>query len=560
MSTTVFSLSSAGESYLVTSISPGFPFTLSKSSGDTIPVGAIIDSAGLNFSATYQYSALRLFVAALGASNLHDPRSTSGNSASANILEALNVALYETNFYAGLEELGITVKGAGKGGASTDGNVFSIRSNSSITLTVNWHTQTATGAPTTVVMSGVVAETDTTMTFSGATPGESNAISGYEIQYAESADGSTWSSWTALKTITSAATYGSTTVALSSTRGNYRKYRIRTLGAEGIHSDWVETAAVRKNSAPISPTMLIVSPKTYLSGGVFIGWSGQSDADNNINHYVILRAISTDGGATFPTIDEIATVYASPYIDYPSASSGNVISYSVKAVDAFDVGGSYDVYDFTVINTPPSAPTINAPGAGKTIYNSRPRFLVTLGADVNGQNQTISASGYAPSTLGAQSPGKKLILQSSNAASIGTVSISATQADSLGAASSAATRSTTYAEPVFTDAALNAGGTPTKAVHMTEIREMVNTVRAYYGLSAYAWAETITAGTTPLANWSAHVTELRTAIDEVIAYVNAWDTTATANKIPVPSWIVVTSGQKPSAAAIEQIRAVLVTL
>ena len=138
--------------------------------------------------------------------------------------------------------------------------------------------------------------------------------------------------------------------------------------------------------------------------------------------------------------------------------------------------------------------------------------------------------------------------------------MSATQSDILGASSAAATRDTTYAEPSFTDAALSAGATAMKAVHVNELRVMVNIVRNYYGLSAYSWSETITAGTTPLANWAAHITELRAAIDGIVSYVNAWDSTATANKIPAPSWILITGGQKPSAAAIEQIRAVLTTL
>lgn len=66
----------------------------------------------------------------------------------------------------------------------------------------------------------------------------------------------------------------------------------------------------------------------------------------------------------------------------------------------------------------------------------------------------------------------------------------------------------------FTDPTLTARSTPIKAIHMTELQERVNTLRTFYGLSAYGFS-TITAGTTKLSDWSAHAGEIRSAIDEV---------------------------------------------
>jgi hypothetical protein len=44
--------------------------------------------------------------------------------------------------------------------------------------------------------------------------------------------------------------------------------------------------------------------------------------------------------------------------------------------------------------------------------------------------------------------------------------------------------------PVFTDDPLVAGATAVKAVHLTELRSYITTVRARYGLSAPAWTDT----------------------------------------------------------------------
>ena len=82
---------------------------------------------------------------------------------------------------------------------------------------------------------------------------------------------------------------------------------------------------------------------------------------------------------------------------------------------------------------------------------------------------------------------------------------------------------------------------------MNELRDMIDTMRACYGMSAYPWAQTITAGTTSLAGWTTHVTEMRTAIDEVVTFVNGWDSNTSTIGISLPAWISITSN-KPSVA------------
>lgn len=84
------------------------------------------------------------------------------------------------------------------------------------------------------------------------------------------------------------------------------------------------------------------------------------------------------------------------------------------------------------------------------------------------------------------------------------------------ATSTAATLTVTRSATVFTDDPLQAGLTPMKAVHITELRAYVNTLRSRYGLAAVSWTDpTLGAGTTPVK--AVHVTELQASL--IAAYV-----------------------------------------
>ena len=108
-------------------------------------------------------------------------------------------------------------------------------------LEITYHpTPAACTAPTVLSVADTVAESDTTLSWSGATGGANNAVTGYEIQYGDSTNNTTWGEWTSLTTVTTAATSGSVSVSPPSTRGNYRRFRIRTLGEAGseYYSPW----------------------------------------------------------------------------------------------------------------------------------------------------------------------------------------------------------------------------------------------------------------------------------------------------------------------------------
>lgn len=96
----------------------------------------------------------------------------------------------------------------------------------------------------------------------------------------------------------------------------------------------------------------------------------------------------------------------------------------------------------------------------------------------------------------------------------------------------------------FTDSPLVAGETYVKALHMKELQDRANALRSFYGLSAYGFS-TITSGTTGLKDWTAHVNEIRRAVDEISTNHAAWIA------IPVNC---------PRADVIEQLRAVILAM
>lgn len=130
-------------------------------------------------------------------------------------------------------------------------NTSATGANSSIKWTCNAIAYTACGAPTTCSLNKMLSSGDNVvLSWSGATAGTANAVTGYEIQRAESTNGNAWGAWAAL-TVTTAT---SLSVAPPSTYGNYYRYRVRTRGAAGsaYYSAWKVCAnTLRRGHAPL---------------------------------------------------------------------------------------------------------------------------------------------------------------------------------------------------------------------------------------------------------------------------------------------------------------------
>lgn len=75
----------------------------------------------------------------------------------------------------------------------------------------------------------------------------------------------------------------------------------------------------------------------------------------------------------------------------------------------------------------------------------------------------------------------------------------------------------------WTDSTLTAGVSSIRAVHLTQLQERIAAIRAFYGLSAYAFTA-VTARQTKIAKWAALIGELRSAIDGITTNHAAWNT------------------------------------
>ena len=75
----------------------------------------------------------------------------------------------------------------------------------------------------------------------------------------------------------------------------------------------------------------------------------------------------------------------------------------------------------------------------------------------------------------------------------------------------------------WTDQTLTAGVSSIRAVHLTQLQERIAVIRAFYGLSAYAFTA-VTARKTKIATWAALIGELRSAIDGITTNHAAWNT------------------------------------
>ena len=97
-----------------------------------------------------------------------------------------------------------------------------------------------------------------------------------------------------------------------------------------------------------------------------------------------------------------------------------------------------------------------------------------------------------------------------------TIRVTATDPGGLSAAQTFTVTVSNRATRSFTDHPLVRGVTPIRAVHVTELRERIDALRAAAGLARFGWTDpVITAGVTPVRR--VHLTELRSALTAAYA-------------------------------------------
>ncbi|HBT64599.1 MAG TPA: hypothetical protein DEB10_08075, partial [Ruminococcaceae bacterium] len=433
---------------------------------------------------------------------------------------------------------------------------------------------TACGAPTACSASVTLAEGNLSLSWSGASDGAGNAITSYEIQFSDSADNSTWGAWMALTTVITTATSSILSVSPSTTRGNYRRFRVRTRGAAGesFYSDWtVSGNTVRRNTLPTPPSSFNAAPAIYESTTITLTWNGTIPGTSAIKQYVIQRSTSTDG-TNWSAYEALTIVVSSSasgtFIANASQIAGMYTRYRISVTDTLDAVSAYVVSGTVKKNSPPTAPVIVCPVSGSSSYNATPRFMITTGIEPDGQTQIVevkidssawlnsvdnpemfSISGYLGNSV-------KTVYQAETlTAGSHTVTVRCLDSD-IESSSPEVVRTFTVLSPPFET--ITANETHVKATHIQTLRTAVNLARSYYNLSPVAWSEDITAGKTTIKNWPFHIVELRKAIEPVVTAINGFDSSS-AFDIPPDTWLPLGTG-RPRADVMQQIQDLILML
>jgi len=177
---------------------------------------------------------------------------------------------------------------------------------SRIRLDIEWTPRTtAITAPTALSVSPAISENTAMLSWSGTVAGINNAITGYNIQFSDASNNSTWGAWQDLTTISNTATSGVQLVPASSTRGHFRRFRMQAFGVAGagFASGWrVSSNSVRRNIFPNAPTAVTASPVIYSDEYVSLVWSGASAGLSPIRGFQIASRTS-DGVPTPPDLN-----------------------------------------------------------------------------------------------------------------------------------------------------------------------------------------------------------------------------------------------------------------
>ena len=433
---------------------------------------------------------------------------------------------------------------------------------------------TACGAPTVCTVSATLSEGNVTLSWSGASGGAGNAITSYEIQYSDSTDNSDWGDWIALTTVSTSATSSILSVSPPSTRGNYRRFRIRTRGAAGesFYSDWtVSSNTVRRNTLPPPPTSFTATPTIYESATVTLSWSGTIPGTSAIKQYVIQRSTSTDGinwSAYEALTIVVSNATSGTYTTSASQIAGTYTRYRISVTDTLDAVSGYVVSGNVKKNSPPTAPAIVCPVSGSSGYNTTPRFMITTGIEPDGQTQIVEVkidtgawvnsvdNSEMFSVSGYLGNGVKTMYQAP-ALTIGTHTVTVRCLDSdIGSSSPEVVRTFTVLPSPFET--VTANETHVKATHIQTLRNAVNTIRSYYNLPSAVWNEDIVAGKTAVKNWPFHIMELRKAIESVITAINSFASSSTFD-IPPITWMPIGTG-RPRADVMQQIQDLILML
>ena len=221
--------------------------------------------------------------------------------------------------------------------------------------------------------SGIIAPGDTvTVSWSGATNGTGNTITGYDIDYATSSDGSSWSSWTYRKTVNTTSGSGSWDDVPGISRGQYQKYRVRTRGTAGSnwYSGYKESSnTIQMNRLPVMSSLTrnkTVIPEQESSTITYSGSADSGDSGQSITKFE-KRFYRSDGSV--PNWSDVTssngTFSFSETVSSGDAEAGKRFECQVRAYDGKEYSSVSTVS--TTVNTKPVINSITTTPDGDTV-------------------------------------------------------------------------------------------------------------------------------------------------------------------------------------------------
>ena len=417
----------------------------------------------------------------------------------------------------------------------------------SATLTIEYSIPTNCEAPTSVTINGSSSQVNTgdataKLAWSGAKGGTSNSITGYTVMYRDSSNGSSWSSWYSYgeKDISSTSSSGSLTVNLGNL-GNYRQFRVATLGAAGkdYMSGYKSSPVVfRTRTACTPPTSVSLAATSSTGTYVRLSWSGASaGTGNSIAGYEVRRRESTDG-SSWGSWSSLGTTTSTYLNTAPPVTAGNYYQYQVRTLGSAgeDYNSSWKTSSNTLRRsyTACGAPTACAVDSALSLVATTLRWSgATAGYGNPISKYEVQRRSKAPggdwSAWSAFEITSGTSLSVSPPATVGhyyqyQVRAQGTAGEAYYSDWKESTNTLRKAHktiPVFTDPTLIVGQTDVKAVHITELQDVLNDILLpFMDMDKITFTEL--ERDSDAKHWGAHVQEIKDAIDSTGVSHDSW--------------------------------------
>lgn len=276
-------------------------------------------------------------------------------------------------------------------------------------------------------------------------------------------------------------------------------------------------------------------------------------------------------GLAWGTWETVAAVVSGATSGTYTATTSNIpgtfTRYRIAVTDTLNAVSAYVISNSIKKNTVPAALMIAAPKNASATYNTNPQYLIQVGADADGEEQTLfvySTSGVWLNSVdhpehfghgGKYNEGERTIFRDS-ATAPGTYTIRFEAHDDY-SSSVTVNRTITVLPLPFEEIVPNV--THVKASHILTIRSATNIVRNYYNLAAFNWSKGITAGVTEVRDWVFHILEIRSALNPVIDLVGSFHSETTPFSLADFEWLPLTTG-RPKADVMTQIHELILSL